>query len=249
LAGQPAPERRRLDSEPFLEGGRSKIVNGWSILQALWLFLPAYVANMSPVFTSKMFPKWNAPIDGGRMAKDGKRMMGDGKTWRGLFGGAIFGGLAAVAVAAISPHWAIMNGWDFGHTAYATGTAIGSDSAAAQFDVCGDCHVTSVGYPMIFLFGAFVGFLALAGDAIESYAKRRTGRPRGAPWFPFDQLDFVVFGLLGMLLGSLFLANGWLMEAMFGDWIILTTIVVGTPALHLSVNRIGYWLKLKDVPW
>jgi CDP-2,3-bis-(O-geranylgeranyl)-sn-glycerol synthase len=91
--------------------------------------------------------------------------------------------------------------------------------------------------------------MALVGDAAESYLKRRTGRDRGAAWFPFDQLDFVVFGLLGMLLASPLLPAGWVIEALFGHWLILTTLIVGTPALHLLVNRIGYWLKLKDVPW
>ncbi len=222
-------------------------MNGWLILQALWLFLPAYVANMSPVFTAKMFPKWSHPIDGGRMAPDGERLLGNGKTWRGLFGGALFGGLAAMGMAAlavaIDPSW--LSGWDFGYGGYAGGEI----GPLADCPVGQECDVAQTPLWAIFLFGATVGFFALAGDAIESYAKRRSGRPRGAPWFPFDQLDFVVFGLLGMLAGSLLLPPGWVMEALFGHWLILTTLIVGTPALHLSVNRIGYWLKLKEVPW
>lgn len=221
-------------------------MDGWGILHALWLFLPAYVANMSPVFSSKIMPTWNAPIDGGRLHADGKRMLGDGKTWRGLTGGALAGGATALIMAwiavGIRPSW--LDGWDFGLDGYAGGPIgrIGCPDGAT-------CFVEGSPAWAIFLFGALVGFVALSGDAIESYFKRRRGKERGAPWIPFDQLDFVVFGLLGMLLGAPLLADGWVMEALFGNWIILTTLLVGTPLLHLSVNRIGYWLKLKDVPW
>lgn len=218
----------------------------WPVLQALWLFLPAYVANMSPVFSAKLMPWWGKPIDGGRMHKDGQRMLGDGKTWRGLFGGAIAAGLTAMAVAALAPHWGLVNGWDFGATPFYG--EIGGGEPTCETDPCSFTASQSSWFA-IFLFGAVVGFFALAGDAIESFAKRRSGRERGAPWIPFDQLDFVVFGLLGMLLASPLLADGWIMEALFGNWVILTTLIVGTPALHLLVNRIGYWLKLKEVPW
>ena len=87
------------------------------------------------------------------------------------------------------------------------------------------------------------------GDAVKSYFKRRTGRERGKPWFPFDQLDFVVFGLAGMAAASPLLADGWVREALLGDWLVLATIIVLTPLLHFLVNVVGYLLKLKEVPW
>jgi CDP-2,3-bis-(O-geranylgeranyl)-sn-glycerol synthase len=101
----------------------------------------------------------------------------------------------------------------------------------------------------VFLFGAVVGLFALVGDAVKSYFKRRLGKEGGAPWVPFDQLDFVVFGLLGMLVASPLLPPGWVWHALFDDWRTLATILVLTPLLHLLVNRIGYWLRLKSVPW
>lgn len=223
-------------------------MDAWAILHALWLFLPVYVANMSPVFTAKIVPGWSTPIDGGRMHRDGQRVLGDGKTWRGLVGGGVAAGLTAIAVAALAPHWGIMEGWDYGLRPYQTGTPIGTPRDGCA-DAAGSCRVTDVPYPMVFLFGFVAGFVALIGDAFESFLKRRRGKERGAPWIPFDQLDFVVFGLLGMLAAAPLLARGWLLEALFGDWIILVTLLVGTPVLHLLVNRIGYWLKLKEVPW
>ena len=50
------------------------------ILQALWLILPAYVANASAVLVGG-----GTPVDSGKNWKDGKRILGDGKTWRGFF--------------------------------------------------------------------------------------------------------------------------------------------------------------------
>lgn len=59
------------------------------ILQALWFILPAYFANSSPVIGYKLFGKYNYPIDFGKKLKDGKRILGDGKTWNGLAFGVV----------------------------------------------------------------------------------------------------------------------------------------------------------------
>ena len=67
------------------------------ILESLWFILPAYLANSSPVLGHKLFGKYNYPIDFGKKLKDGKRILGDGKTWNGL----IFGILVAVLVGYI----------------------------------------------------------------------------------------------------------------------------------------------------
>ncbi len=55
------------------------------ILGVLYLFIPAYVANMMPVIVKKI-PFLNYPLDFG-IKHDNKRLLGDNKTWRGfLFG-------------------------------------------------------------------------------------------------------------------------------------------------------------------
>ena len=61
------------------------------ILSALLYVLPAYVANATPVPFAKILKK-TTPIDGGRFAWDGRRILGDGKSWEGLFSG-IAGGI------------------------------------------------------------------------------------------------------------------------------------------------------------
>ncbi|CAJ53328.1 CDP-2,3-bis-(O-geranylgeranyl)-sn-glycerol synthase [Haloquadratum walsbyi DSM 16790] len=59
------------------------------VATAVWTMLPAYVPNNVAVLTGG-----GAPIDGGRTL-GGRRILGDGKTWRGTG----FGTLAGVAVA------------------------------------------------------------------------------------------------------------------------------------------------------
>ena len=87
----------------------------------------------------------------------------------------------------------------------------------------------------------FLAFLlssgAIAGDAVGSFIKRRLGIARGAPAPLLDQLNFVV---------------GALLFASFAAEIPLQTVIilfVLTPIGHLVVNKTGYLLKLKDVPW
>lgn len=194
---------------------------GDAVLGALWLFLPVYVANMSPVFSAKVLKRWTTPIDFGALHKDGKRVLGAGKTWRGLVMGGTMAGITALLMG-LFPVW-IFTDLDFGIAQ--GGNAYG-----------------------VFLYGFLMGFTALIGDAVESYFKRRRNMERGAAWFPFDQLDFVVFGLLAAFAFHPLLIGDWAINNYFDPW-VLGTLLIGTPALHLLVNRIGYWLKLKDVPW
>jgi len=56
------------------------------IIKALWLMLPAYIANPTAVLFGG-----GKPIDFGKNFLDGRRILGDGKTFRGLFGGAACG--------------------------------------------------------------------------------------------------------------------------------------------------------------
>lgn len=65
------------------------------IVTALWAMLPAYVPNNAAVLFGG-----GRPIDGGREYK-GKRLLGDGKTWRGTAGGTLSGILVAFVLNAL----------------------------------------------------------------------------------------------------------------------------------------------------
>ncbi|BAD86308.1 hypothetical membrane protein, conserved, DUF46 family [Thermococcus kodakarensis KOD1] len=73
---------------------------GWlsSIFWAFWYILPAYFANASPVLVGG-----GRPIDGGRVWRDGRRLLGDGKTWRGFIGGVLIGTLVGIVQYFITP--------------------------------------------------------------------------------------------------------------------------------------------------
>ena len=67
---------------------------------AFWFLLPAYAANpMAVVFGG------GTPMDFGRSLRDGRRILGDGKTWRGFAGGIASGfvlGLILTGIASMA---------------------------------------------------------------------------------------------------------------------------------------------------
>ncbi len=68
------------------------------IIKSLWLMLPAYIANPTAVLFGG-----GKPIDFGKNWSDGRRILGDGKTYRGLFGGAACGIIAGMLQRLGSP--------------------------------------------------------------------------------------------------------------------------------------------------
>jgi CDP-2,3-bis-(O-geranylgeranyl)-sn-glycerol synthase len=66
-----------------------------TVVGALWAILPAYVPNNAAVLAGG-----GAAIDGGRTLH-GRRLLGDGKTWRGTLAGTLAGTALALALNAI----------------------------------------------------------------------------------------------------------------------------------------------------
>ena len=192
-----------------------------TVLEALWLLLPAYLSNMLPVVVGG-----GTPIDFGRTWKDGRPILGPGKTWRGLLLAPL---LAAALVGGL--RWLV------------TATA------------WGDLADWSTWGPPIwwFVLAYALGLGALVGDAVKSFFKRRTGRERGARWPGFDQLDFVVGALVFCLLAATALDLAGAVEPNFFfaefTWPRLLVLLLLTPLLHLAVNFLGYKMGLKQVPW
>ncbi|WP_188975295.1 CDP-2,3-bis-(O-geranylgeranyl)-sn-glycerol synthase [Halocalculus aciditolerans] len=67
------------------------------VATALWVMLPAYVPNNAAVLAGG-----GRPIDAGRTL-GGRRLLGDGKTWRGTAVGVAAGALLALALDAVRP--------------------------------------------------------------------------------------------------------------------------------------------------
>ena len=93
-------------------------------------------------------------------------------------------------------------------------------------------------YEINLLFVGFLsGFGAITGDLIKSYFKRRRKIKPGHSWMPFDQIDFMLGSLLFLYpLFNLKLNN-------------VFVLLVITPFLHILVNHVGYYLKIREIKW
>ena len=72
-----------------------------TLVQTLWFFVPAYLANMAPVFVRGHLAWLDRPLDGGRMFA-GQRLLGAHKTWRGVVAGTVVGALVFLGQQALS---------------------------------------------------------------------------------------------------------------------------------------------------
>jgi len=63
----------------------------------LQLLLLIVIANGTPVVAAALYGAWGArPVDGGRQWVDGRRLLGDAKTWRGVALALLAAGFGAV---------------------------------------------------------------------------------------------------------------------------------------------------------
>jgi CDP-2,3-bis-(O-geranylgeranyl)-sn-glycerol synthase len=149
------------------------------ILGTLYLFLPAYAANMAPVVAARLhlFPALARPLDGDRHL-GANPILGPHKTVRGVVVGVAAGLLAALLQRALLP---VGSFWE-------------------------DLTLFPYGERSALLWGLLLGGGAILGDIGKSFVKRRFGILPGMRWFPWDQLD-MVFGAL--LLGFLLYPFSW----------------------------------------
>lgn len=176
-----------------------------AIPQAVWFFLPAFAANPMAVLFGG-----GTPVDFGRTLRDGERIFGDGKTWRGLSGGtasgAVLGLLLALSFAALAP----TSTWSFGHPLQALGAS------------------------------AVLAFGALLGDLVGAFVKRRMRLPRGAKASGLDQYDFVLGALLlSLAIPSWSLPRFFTGDALLGLLAIILITPALHRAVNLVGYRIG----------
>ncbi len=75
-----------------------------NVYEAIWLFLPAAVANLTPVIANFVpgLKEWKTPIDFGKNYQ-GRRALGDNKTWRGIMSGVVLAGLTGYVQNRVHP--------------------------------------------------------------------------------------------------------------------------------------------------
>lgn len=89
---------------------------------------------------------------------------------------------------------------------------------------------------IIFSNSALMGLGALVGDAVESFFKRRRNLSPGQTWFPFDQTDYIIGGLL--------------FAAPFSrlSWQLVLTVLFLYLGLHVTIVYTCYLLGIRDRP-
>ena len=137
----------------------------------------------------------------------GKPLLGKNKTWRGVFLAVVVG----LAVFALQKY-------------------------LYNFEAMQKISLFDYSTATLWI-GVLLGFGAIAGDAVESFFKRRIDVKPGKPWMPFDQTDFTI--------GALALTA----IVYFPGWVNAVIIVAISAIGHILVNHIGYYLKLRDVKW
>ncbi|MDL2363076.1 MAG: CDP-archaeol synthase [Patescibacteria group bacterium] len=180
-----------------------------NFLFAIWFLLPAAIANAAPIFTAVLpgLNKFDAPIDYNKLYKN-QPILGPHKTWRGLLSGIVVATLVFVLQQYLVRH----TGW------------------AATI-------VTEKEYLRLpLLLGPLFGFGAIAGDALESFIKRRRNIKSGQSWLVFDQLDYVIGGVLVSLPFVILSLHQYAL--IFVVWFVM----------HLLASYVGFKLRLKDSP-
>lgn len=86
-------------------------------------------------------------------------------------------------------------------------------------------------------FGILMGAGAIVGDLIKSYYKRKEGIAPGKPWILYDQLDFVIGGIIGAAFVYVPRAE------------VTLTLLIVSPPLHFLFNYIGYLLHINDTKY
>ncbi len=136
----------------------------YTLVEAFWLILPAYAANgLTPFIGLK---KKLHPIDGGRRFYDGRPVLGNGKTWEGLFFACTISVLISIVQVVAYPYLPFY-------------------LSPVPLDII----------PMNPLLGFFLGLGAMVGDITGSFIKRRLNIPRGGHAPILDQLDFLLGSL------------------------------------------------------
>lgn len=135
---------------------------------AIWFGLPAWIANATPVLGGG-----GSAIDGGRFYRDGRRILGDGKTIRGFIVGVIFGIIIGIGQMFAAPYL---------HPILAQFVTVTPAMELVLYMQVPVAVLMSVG--------------ALTGDIIGSFIKRRVDVKSGDPSPFMDQLGFIIMALI-----------------------------------------------------
>lgn len=189
------------------------------------LIAKMYITLISPIISgivnsifckTKYLKCLNKPIDFGKKFIDKKRIFGDHKTWKGLFGYIILNIIFSVIFGFI---WHITNLEKY--------------------------NFFYINHENTLLFNILIGFLLGLGYSLfelpNSFIKRRLDIKPGKTIDGFKKIFFIIFDQADSVFGVALVV--WLFYPI-GIWIYLFYIVLGT-VTHLLVNMLLYFLHLR----
>lgn len=149
------------------------------------------VANSAPILIRQLpyINKLSCPLDGGLNFFDGRRWLGDSKTWRGVIAAVVLTMLCAVVI----------------HSDYLTGTIVGA--------------------------------LAMLGDSVSSFVKRRLSMTPSTMALGIDQIPESVLPLI-------YLQHRWSL-----DWYSILVLVLLFIVLELVLSRVLFRLHIRKRPY
>ncbi len=218
------------------------ILYSWADWIALLLFsllfiVPGYISNAGMVILGG-----GKPIDGGKNWRDGKRILGDHKTWKGLIFGPLIIGIpiSIFLFFLFQVFWSNIleiqvEGAELGHY------VIYSDIYYYEYYFIGG----TMGFLSIIIRIALCSYGAAIGDLIGSFLKRRFNFDSGEPFWVIDQLDFAIFSIIILSIPAIIFPTIFIVP----DINIIIFLILLTPAVSLIANTIAYLFGLKDVPW
>jgi hypothetical protein len=189
--------------------------------QAYATLLPVIVAAMANM--AWVTVRWGAaldrPIDAGATWSDGRRVLGDNKTWKGIVGLLVLGAFAGA-------------GWG----------ALISGTALEPYDLFYVGHQNTIGYNLAV--GALQGLAYGVFELPNSFLKRRVGISPGQRHTGAWAVVFVVIDQIDSVLGCALLV---VVVAPVGWAFVLVTVIVGG-VTHLVLNLLLYAVRLRRTP-
>ena len=207
------------------------------LIFSLLLMAPAYISNASMVITGG-----GRPIDGGKLFRDGRRILGDHKTLKGLKGPLYIGiPITFIIFLLFFILWQPIG--DIINQASADGLYIlyNNKNIFQYYFIGGEVPLN---FLVLLIRIVLASYGAVIGDLVGSFLKRRFDIKSGAPFWIVDQLDFAFIAILFVSIPG-FISPLFLLPDIF----ILIFLIILTPAVSIIANTVAYLVGLKSVPY
>jgi len=209
------------------------------------LVMPAYLSNAGMLIMGG-----GKPIDGGRVAKDGRPLFGPGKTWRGFILGPLVWGI----IIGLLIHSIFFYTWE--QIEQFIVSLFSNPNNSYKF--IKRPPQEAVDLFKLYLLGGYsyenyaqclfrlifrvicVSYATATGDLVKSYLKRRLNIDRGQPFWIIDQIDFLIFVLIVAIP---------FVDLNIDYFAIVIFSLIFTPSLTIFANGLTYLLGHKSVPW